>query len=187
MTETTTRRLVRAMLVTTGLLGPAALAPTPARAAPELVAFELDYQPGAIVIINAERRLYYVLGGGQAIRYPVAIGNDEEVWTGKQVVTEKKENPSWTSPDDGETIEPGPDNPLGVRALYLGWTLWRIHGTPATWSMGRAVSNGCIRMLNTDVTDLYPRVHVGAPVYAIRTRAESQPVHWARKIVDENE
>jgi lipoprotein-anchoring transpeptidase ErfK/SrfK len=139
-------------------------------AKPETVPFELNYKPGSIVIINAERKLYYVQGDGTALRYGVAIGNADEVWTGKQVVTEKKENPRWVSPDGDDEVEPGPDNPLGVRAMYLGWTLWRIHGTPSRNSIGQAVSNGCIRMRNEDVTHLYERVHIGAPVYAIGPR-----------------
>jgi lipoprotein-anchoring transpeptidase ErfK/SrfK len=157
----------------------------PAQAAPETVAFDGAYKAGSIVIVNAERKLYYVLGDGKALRYGVAVGNPDEIWTGKQVVTDKKENPRWVSPDGDDEAEPGPDNPLGVRALYLGWTLWRIHGTPKVNSIGRAVSNGCIRMLNEDVTDLYERVHIGAPVYAIKTQADAPPIRWGRKISDD--
>lgn len=158
---------------------------TPIPVGPEIVPFDLAYKPGSIVIINDERKLYHVQGDGTAVRYGVAVGNADEIWTGKQVVTEKKENPRWVSPDGDDEVEPGPDNPLGVRALYLGWTLWRIHGTPAVKSIGRAVSNGCIRMRNEDVTHLYERVHIGAPVYAIKTRLDATPVHWGRKVSDE--
>ena len=158
----------------------------PAVAGPENVPFDLAYDPGSIVIINKERRLYYVLEGRRALRYRVAVGNEEEIWTGMEVVTAKRENPTWTDPDDEENVvEGGPDNPLGVRAMYLGWTLWRIHGTPKRWSIGRAVSNGCIRMLNEDVTDLYDRVHIGAPVYVLRSREQAErPQHRGIKLVE---
>lgn len=156
-----------------------------AHAAPETVPFEAGYQPGAIVVVNAERKLYYVLGDGTALRYGVAVGNADEIWTGKQVVTAKKENPRWISPDGDDEVEPGPDNPLGVRALYLGWTLWRIHGTPKVHSIGRAVSNGCIRLRNEDIVDLYERVHIGAPVYAVKTLTDPAPTRWARKLSDD--
>lgn len=157
------------------------------RAGPESVPFAAAYKPGSIVIVNAERKLYYVRGDGSALRYGIAVGREDEVWTGKQVVTEKKENPRWVSPDGDDEAEPGPNNPLGLRALYLGWTLWRIHGTPSRHSIGHAVSNGCIRMRNEDVIDLYERVHVGAPVYAVKTLADATPIHWAKKISDQEE
>ncbi|MEL6374780.1 MAG: L,D-transpeptidase [Pseudomonadota bacterium] len=156
----------------------------PAEAARRLVSFNLNYPMGAIVIINSERKLYYVLGNGRAIQYPVSIGNQEEIWTGMEVVTEKKENPKWTDPENPDNVvQGGPHNPLGVRAIYLGWTLWRIHGTPQSWSIGRAVSNGCIRMYNKDVVDLYDRVHVGAPVYVIKSRYQPKPTaHGGAKL-----
>ena len=145
--------------------------------------FSLDFPKGSVVIVNSERKLYYVTGKNRAIRYNVAVGNREELWTGVQVVTQKRKNPSWRSPNGGPTVRGGPSNPLGVRALYLGWTLWRIHGTPARGSIGRAVSNGCIRMLNEDVTDLYDRVHIGAPVYVFNKRADaSRELEWGRKV-----
>ena len=148
-----------------------ALAPRMASAAPKVVSFEYDYPAGSIVIINSERRLYYILGGGRALRYGVAVGNEDEIWTGMEIVTLKRDAPRWVDPDDEENVvEPGPGNPLGLRAMNLGWSLWRIHGTPQRWSIGEAVSNGCIRMRNEDVVDLFPRVHIGAPVYAIKSR-----------------
>ncbi|MGI9405903.1 MAG: L,D-transpeptidase [Hyphomicrobiaceae bacterium] len=146
---------------------------TPANAASRIVPFKADYPMGSILIVNNQRKLYYVLGNGKAIRYPVAVGNRREIWTGKIFVQSKRKNPSWRHPDGGQTVPGGPGNPLGVRALYLGWTLWRIHGTPNTRSIGSAVSNGCIRMYNSDVKDLYERVHIGAPVYVIKSMAHA--------------
>lgn len=127
---------------------------------------------GTITIKTSEKRLYYSLGDGKAIRYSVAVGSPRNQWFGTTWVSEKKENPRWTptpsmrkrNPRLPKYMAPGPKNPLGVRALYLGWTAYRIHGTNAPGSIGHAVSNGCIRMLNEDVVDLFERVHIGAPV-----------------------
>lgn len=139
------------------------------------VAFDARYPKGTIVIINKERRLYYMLGDGKALRYRVAVGNRQELWTGRTFVSAKKKNP-WWFPVDGGAPYPGgkPGNPLGRRALYLDWSLLRIHGTPSRGSVGRAVSNGCIRMLDEDVRDLYERVHIGAPVIAVNARREAE-------------
>ncbi len=139
------------------------------------VATDFDYPPGTIVIVNDERRLYFIEGNGRAIRYPVAVGTRRELWVGRTFVSNMRENPPWTPVDgDGETVRGGiPSNPLGKRALYLDWSLLRIHGTPSRGSIGRAASNGCIRMLNEDVIDLYERVHIGAPVIAINKRSEA--------------
>ncbi|MCB1510663.1 MAG: L,D-transpeptidase [Hyphomicrobiaceae bacterium] len=135
------------------------------------VTFAADYPRGTIIVINNERRLYFVLGDGKALRYRVAVGNRSELWTGRTFVSAKRKNPSWTPVDGGETVRGGLSrNPLGKRALYLDWSLLRIHGTPSRGSVGRAVSNGCIRMLNEDVIDLYDRVHIGAPVIAVNAR-----------------
>jgi len=193
MGMTQARRIVAGALV--ALAGTLTLTVAgPARAAPEEIAFASDYPAGAVVIVNKERRLYLVLGEGKALRYPIAIGNEEEEWTGRETVTAKKENPTWYPPvDPGEEPDepvPGgdPENPLGVRALYLGKTLWRIHGTIAPWSIGKAVSNGCIRMHNVDVVDLYERVGVGTTVYAVKHLAQTpRPEHPGRKVVDEND
>ena len=158
-----------------------------ASARPKIVDFEYDYPTGSIVIINSERKLYYILGKGRALRYGVAVGEEEEIWTGMEIVTLKRDAPRWVDPEDEENvIEPGPGNPLGLRAMNLGWSLWRIHGTPQRWSIGQAVSNGCIRMRNEDVVDLFPRVHIGAPVYAIKSRAYAKikPRHRGIKYVD---
>lgn len=159
-----------------------------AEKAQEIAAFDFGYGVGSIVIVNEERALYYQVGEEHAIRYPVAVGKPTEIWVGKLPVTAKMINPSWTPVDGGARIPGGhPQNPLGKRALYLGWTLWRIHGTPATGSIGQAVSNGCIRMLNEDIADLYRRVHIGAPVYVVESRSElGKPIEATRKLSQSN-
>lgn len=156
----------------------------------EIVAFDKpDYPVGSLVIVNKERRLYLVLPDSMARRYPVAIGVHDEVWVGREMITDKKENPRWVEPDDdgeGEVIEGGdPRNPLGRRALYLGATLWRIHGTVAPWSIGKAVSNGCIRMHNADVIDLFDRVELGSEAFVVNTLADQRPARAGRKLVDD--
>lgn len=164
--------LTRALLV--GFLG-IAVTTAPVTAAPREVAAPFDFPAGSVVIVNNERSLYYLLGGGRALRYRVAVGTSQEVWVGRTFVSNMRKNPPWTPVDgDGRTVRGGtPFNPLGKRALYLDWSLLRIHGTPSRNSIGRAASNGCIRMLNEDVIDLYERVHIGAPVIAINNRSEA--------------
>lgn len=140
--------------------------------AKEVVSFAGNHAPGTIIIVNSERRLYYVLGDGRAIVYPVAVGKPGDVWTGESVVTRKTKNPGWSptpsmrrrNPRLPRYVPPGPRNPLGVRAMYLGWSFYIIHGTNAPHSIGRAASSGCIRMLNEHVIDLYDRVRVGTKV-----------------------
>lgn len=160
---------MRGLLV--ALAGLAAIAVCgPATAAGEEVAGPAGYPAGSIVIVNSERRLYYILGGGRALRYPVAVGKLTELWTGRSFVSMKQVDPRWIPIDGGDEVEGGdPANPLGKRALYLDWSLLRIHGTPSRKSVGSAVSSGCIRMLSEDVIELYDRVHLGAPVFAIAT------------------
>lgn len=170
------------------ILSLAGFAPS-AVAEPEMIALEQSMYPvGSIVVVNKERRLYLIGIDGQARRYPVAVGNSDEQWTGRETISEKKENPRWIEPDDdgeGEVIEGGdPKNPLGKRALYLGRTLWRIHGTIAPKSIGKAVSNGCIRMLNDDVIDLYERVAVGTDVYVVDRLGDRKPELPGRKVAD---
>lgn len=142
----------------------------------EIVDVAEDYEYGTIVVKTSEKRLYYALGNGKAIRYSVAVGSPQNQWFGTTWVSEKRTNPTWTptpsmrarNPNLPQSVAGGADNPLGVRALYLGWTTYRIHGTNAPGSIGHAVSNGCIRMRNEDVVDLYERVHIGAPVIVAR-------------------
>ena len=148
--------------------------PTIANAGPREVGVKFAHPPGSIVIVNNERKLYYITGKGRALSYRVAVGKRSELWVGRTFVSNKRVNPYWTPVDGGPTVRGGrPDNPLGKRAIYLDWSLLRIHGTPSRRSVGRAVSNGCIRMLNEDVIDLYSRVLIGAPVIAINKRTEA--------------
>ena len=131
--------------------------------------------PGTIVINTKTRHLYLVQEGGKAIRYGVGVGRDGFQWTGMHKVTEKREWPDWRPPkemlerrpDLPEYMPGGPDNPLGARALYLGSTLYRIHGSNEPWTIGQAVSSGCFRMTNEDVEDLYTRVGIGTTVKVI--------------------
>jgi len=136
------------------------------------VNFETTEKPGSIVIVTKERRLYYVLGDGKAIRYGIGVGRPGFTWSGVRTVTEKKEWPGWTPPaqmlkrrpDLPRYMPGGEDNPLGARAMYLGSTLYRIHGSNEPETIGQAVSSGCFRLTNEDVKDLYERVKVGARV-----------------------
>ena len=139
---------------------------------PTTVSYPGKHRPGTIVINTAERQLYYVLGGGNAIRYGVGVGRIGFTWKGVRTVTAKKEWPAWTPPpqmlkrrpDLPRHMEGGIENPLGARAMYLGGTLYRIHGSNEPDTIGRAVSSGCFRMNNDDVVDLYNRVRVGTKV-----------------------
>jgi lipoprotein-anchoring transpeptidase ErfK/SrfK len=142
----------------------------------ELVALAGEHPIGTIIINTSERRLYYVLGHGMALRYSVAVGKEGMQWSGETFVQSKRAHPGWSptprmrreNPYLPAYVPPGPSNPLGVRAIYLGWSEYRIHGTNMPWSIGRAASSGCIRMLNADVMDLFERVHIGAPVRVLR-------------------
>jgi lipoprotein-anchoring transpeptidase ErfK/SrfK len=138
----------------------------------ETVMYPASYAPGTIVVNTAERRLYLLLGNGEALRYGIGVGRDGFRWGGVHRITAKKEWPSWTPPRQMVARRPdlprhmvgGIENPLGARALYLGSTLYRIHGSNEPETIGQAVSSGCFRMTNEDVTDLYDRVSVGATV-----------------------
>ena len=139
----------------------------------QTVSFSPKYTPGQIIVSFGDRRLYHIKRRGQATSYPIAVPRQQSRWQGTTSVTMKRVNPSWRP--TGEMLRenprlprwvPGghPMNPLGVRALYLGSSTYRIHGTDAPWTIGKAVSKGCIRMHNEDVLDLYPRVKVGTRV-----------------------
>jgi lipoprotein-anchoring transpeptidase ErfK/SrfK len=162
-----------------------ALSATPATAG-TVVTFSPGHAAGTIVIVNKDRKLFHVLGGGKAIQYPVAIGRTAQVWTGKTHISHKEKSPSWLNPDDpeAEVVPGGPDNPLGERALYLGSTLYRIHGTPVASSIGRAVSNGCIRMYSKDVENLYDRVRIGMKVAVTNSLASAGKVPSRPKVVN---
>jgi lipoprotein-anchoring transpeptidase ErfK/SrfK len=142
----------------------------------EVVSYSGRHAPGTVVIASNERRLYLVLPGGQAIRYGVGVGRPGFEWSGTKAITRKAEWPTWTPPpqmlrrrpDLPRFMKGGPDNPMGARALYLGSSLYRIHGSNEPDTIGQAVSSGCIRMLNDDVIDLYQRVRVGTRVVVQR-------------------
>jgi lipoprotein-anchoring transpeptidase ErfK/SrfK len=137
-----------------------------------IVSFPAKHRPGTIVIRTRERRLYLVLGNGQALSYGIGVGRDGFGWSGVVHVSAKREWPDWTPPEQMLRRRPdlprhmagGPDNPLGARALYLGSSLYRIHGSNEPETIGQAVSSGCFRLTNADVIDLYNRVPVGATV-----------------------
>ncbi len=142
----------------------------------ETVSFSGNYEPGTLVVSTSERRMYLVLENGKALRYGVGVGRPGFEWGGETKITQKREWPDWTPPPEMLKRRPdlprymkgGPDNPLGARAMYLGSSLYRIHGSNEPESIGRAVSSGCIRMVNEDVIDLYERVKVGASVIVMR-------------------
>ncbi len=142
---------------------------------PRLVPIETKHPKGTIIVDTRIRYLFLVLGNGQAMRYGVGVGRPGFEWAGTHRVTRKSEWPSWTPPAAMRKRQPGlpvhmkggPENPLGARALYLGSTLYRIHGSNQPWTIGQAVSSGCIRMRNEDVIDLYSRVRVGAKVIVL--------------------
>ena len=147
------------------------------RIAKRTVTFDAKYKAGSIVINTKERRLYYVLDGGSAIRYGIGVGRAGFQWAGVKTVSAKKEWPDWTPPPQMRARVRGlpahmkggdEDNPLGARAMYLGSTLYRIHGSNDPDSIGEAESSGCFRMTNDDVKDLYERVPVGTTVYILR-------------------
>jgi lipoprotein-anchoring transpeptidase ErfK/SrfK len=133
------------------------------------------YRPGSVVINTAERRLYYVIDEGRAVRYGIGVGRLGFTWTGMKAVSQKREWPDWTPPPQMLKRRPdlprwmpgGPNNPLGARAIYLGSTLYRIHGSNEPETIGQAVSSGCFRMVNEDVIDLYTRVKVGTAVHVL--------------------
>jgi len=138
-----------------------------------VVRFTPKYRPGQLVVSFGDKRLYYVTKPGEAIAYPIAIPREQSRWEGVMVISDKRVNPAWTPTPNMMKENPKlppwvpgghPMNPLGVRALYLGSSAYRIHGTDAPWTIGQPVSKGCIRMYNQDVIDLYDRVRIGTQV-----------------------
>jgi len=145
-----------------------------------VVPFRTNEPVGTVIIDTATRYLYLVEPNGQAIRYGIGVGRDGFTWNGVERVSRKAEWPDWRPPAEmlarqpnlPEFVPGGPENPLGARALYLGSTLYRIHGTNEAWSIGYAVSSGCIRLKNEDVADLYNRVPVGAKVIVLGVESD---------------
>jgi lipoprotein-anchoring transpeptidase ErfK/SrfK len=178
------RRLVRHVLVAFSFILAGTLSPNAALAqgflsflwdggSREVVSFDPRQAPGQIIVSFGDRRLYFIHRRGEAISYPIAIPREKSRWSGVTVVSAKRVNPGWTPTPEMRRENPRlpahvpgghPLNPLGVRALYLGSSLYRIHGTDAPWTIGTAASKGCIRLYNADVLDLYRRVPIGTRV-----------------------
>ena len=150
----------------------------PARLRRQVVNYNTREAPGTIIIDTPNTYLYLVMGNGQAMRYGIGVGRDGFTWSGTQTITRKAEWPAWTPPPEMIARQPylprhmagGPGNPLGARAMYLGGTIYRIHGTNAPETIGTHVSSGCLRLTNEDVSDLYSRVNVGTKVIVLPMR-----------------
>ena len=146
-----------------------------ARLRRQVVSYATTEAPGTIVIDTPNTYLYFVLAGGKAVRYGIGVGREGFTWAGVQTIVRKTEWPDWIPPQEMLQRQPylprfmagGPGNPLGARAMYLGNTVYRIHGTNAPQTIGTHVSSGCIRLTNEDVTDLYSRVSLGAKVVVL--------------------
>jgi len=162
----------------------------------QIVRYDTNEAPGTVIVDTPNTYLYYVLGNGRAIRYGIGVGRKGFTWSGVKTVVRKAEWPDWIPPQEMIERQPflprwmagGPGNPLGARAMYLGGTVYRIHGTNAPSTIGQNVSSGCFRMLNEDVIDLYQRVKVGAKVIVLpnsgakthtASRARPRPVNTA--------
>src|SRR3984893_13594403 len=147
----------------------------PARLRRQVVNYATREAPGTIVIDTPNTYLYLVMGNGQAMRYGIGVGRDGFTWSGTQSITKKAEWPDWTPPPEMIARHPylprqmagGPGNPLGARAMYLGGTIYRIHGTNAPGTIGTRVSSGCIRLTHEVVADLYPRLNGGTKVIVL--------------------
>jgi lipoprotein-anchoring transpeptidase ErfK/SrfK len=158
-------------------LGVGILGTTGAQARPDMVGFRGDYSPGTIVVKTNERRLYLVVDPGHAMRYPVGVGRSGKQWAGTTRIDGKYRNPAWSPPAEVKHDKPSmpdvipggsPRNPMGVAAMTLAGGEYAIHGTNMPGSVGGFVSYGCIRMLNSDISDLYQRVSVGTTVVVSR-------------------
>jgi len=149
----------------------------------QIVDYRSSEAAGTIIIDTPNTYLYFVLGNGRALRYGIGVGREGFAWSGTQTITRKAEWPDWTPPEGMVQRQPylprfvagGPGNPLGARAMYLGGTVYRIHGTNQPQTIGGRVSSGCIRMVNDDVIDLYGRATVGTKVVVLpaERRAET--------------
>jgi lipoprotein-anchoring transpeptidase ErfK/SrfK len=146
----------------------------------QVVDYRTSEAPGTIIIDTPNTFLYLVMGNGKAMRYGIGVGREGFTWSGSQTITRKTEWPDWTPPEEMLQRQPylprfmagGPGNPMGARAMYLGSTVYRIHGTNAPGTIGTRVSSGCIRLTNDDVADLYSRVHVGTKVIVMPISGE---------------
>jgi lipoprotein-anchoring transpeptidase ErfK/SrfK len=146
----------------------------------QVVNYPIPAAAGTVIIDTMQTYLYFVLGGGKAIRYGIGVGRDGFTWSGSQSVTRMAKWPDWTPPEQMITRQPylprwmagGQGNPLGARAIYLGNTMYRIHGTNAPATIGTRVSSGCIRLINADVIDLYNRVNLGTKIIVLPDRSQ---------------
>ncbi len=169
---------MRVAVALAATIGAGLLATTAAEARPEMVGVHsAEYSPGTIVVRTSERRLYYILDSGHAMRYPVGVGKYGKQWSGTTRISGKYRNPAWSPPKEVKhdiprlpDVIPGgsPRNPMGVAAMTLSGGEYAIHGTNMPGSVGGFVSYGCIRMLNADISDLYQRVSVGTTVVVTR-------------------
>jgi lipoprotein-anchoring transpeptidase ErfK/SrfK len=167
-------------------------AEVPAHLRRQMVVYQTREAPGTIVIDTANTYLYYVLGNGRAIRYGIGVGREGFTWAGTERVTRKAEWPDWHPPAEMIQRQPylprfmagGPGNPLGARALYLGNSIYRVHGTNQPSSIGQRVSSGCIRLLNEDVVDLYSRVNVGTRVVVLRDAPRTNAVARSQRAIE---
>ena len=157
----------------------------------QVVNYSRDVVAGTVIIDTAQTYLYYVLGNGKAIRYGIGVGREGFTWSGTQSVTRKAEWPDWIPPAEMIARQPylarwtagGAGNPLGARAIYLGNTIYRIHGTNMPATIGQKVSSGCIRMLNADVIDLYSRVDVGTKIVVLPNHNSIATIAAAASVV----
>jgi lipoprotein-anchoring transpeptidase ErfK/SrfK len=169
------RQMPRGQMMARGEPAATAHPPIDPRYEKQTVPYQGPHGSGTIIINTQERFLYLVQDGGTAVRYGIGVGRPGFAWAGMKTITAKREWPDWRPPDEMLQRRPdlprfmpgGPDNPLGARAMYLGSSLYRIHGSNEPWTIGQAVSSGCIRMRNEDVVDLYERVRVGTKVLVI--------------------
>lgn len=153
----------------------------------QIVDYRSNEKPGTVIVDTAHTYLYYVMGGGKALRYGIGVGREGFTWSGVKAVERKAEWPDWRPPAEMIARQPylprfmagGPSNPLGARAMYIGGTVYRIHGTNAPDTIGQRVSSGCIRLVNADVEDLYNRVQVGAKVIVLPNSGGPLPVATA--------
>jgi lipoprotein-anchoring transpeptidase ErfK/SrfK len=153
----------------------------PANFRRQVVDYRTHEAPGTIIIDTPNTHLYFVLGNGKAVRYGIGVGREGFTWSGTQTISRKAEWPDWTPPAEMIARQPylprymagGPGNPLGARAMYLGNTIYRIHGTNDPSTIGGRVSSGCIRLTNADVIDLYSRVNIGTKVIVLPIQARS--------------
>jgi lipoprotein-anchoring transpeptidase ErfK/SrfK len=163
----------------------------PAKFKRQVIAYSGSEAPGTIVIDTGNTFLYLVMPGNRAMRYGIGVGRDGFRWSGTQAITKKAEWPDWTPPAEMIARQPylprfmagGETNPLGARAMYLGSTIYRIHGTNAPSTIGTRVSSGCIRLTNDDVADLYSRVNVGTKVIVLNTADHRVEAPTSRPLV----